>query len=185
VKPPLPLLLLLWCAGVAHAETYVARESSLAVLQRVVVLVNEARASGHWCGRQHFPPVPPVFRSALLDRAAQRHAEEMARRGYFDHRAPDGSEPRDRVRRAGYRPRLTGENIAFAPESAEEVVRGWLDSPGHCENIMDARFREIGIGLATGSRRGHIYWVQDFGSPDAAQVIELSDQRGGRGQSRG
>ena len=77
----------------------------------------------------------------------------------------DGSEPRDRVRRAGYESRLTGENIALGPESAEEVVAGWLDSPGHCANIMDARFQDIGVGVATGRGRGQIYWVQNFGVP--------------------
>ena len=87
----------------------------------------------------------------------------MARRGYFEHEGHDGSQPRDRVRRAGYRSRLTGENIAFGPESAEEVVAGWLDSPGHCANIMDARFRDIGVGIATRGKR--VYWVQNFGAP--------------------
>ena len=88
----------------------------------------------------------------------------MARRAYFSHTAADGSEPKQRVQRAGYAPRLTGENIAFAPESAEEAVTGWLESPGHCANIMDARFKETGIGIATGKRRGYIYWVQVFGA---------------------
>ena len=67
--------------------------------------------------------------------------------------------------RAGYQPRLTGENIAFGPESAEEAVAGWLDSPGHCANIMDPRFQHIGVALATGRGRGRIYWVQEFGAP--------------------
>ena len=75
---------------------------------------------------------------------------------------PDES---DRVLRAGYQPRLTGENIAYGPESAEEVVAGWLASPGHCANIMDSRFQDIGVGLATGRKRGQIYWVQTFGAP--------------------
>jgi uncharacterized protein YkwD len=157
-------LLFLWCAGEAQAEVRVAEESARTVQQRVLDLVNDARANGHRCGGRHLPPVAALAVSDPLGRAAQRHAQDMARRGYFDHRAPEGSTPGDRVRRAGYLPRLVGENIAFGPESAEEVVRGWLESTGHCENIMDARFTQIGIGLAEGSRRGHIYWVQNFGS---------------------
>ena len=89
----------------------------------------------------------------------------MARRDYFDHRALDGSEPKDRVRRAGYRPRLTGENIAFGPESAEEAVAGWMASPGHCANIMDPRFREMGVAVAQGRKPSHFYWVQDLAQP--------------------
>jgi len=69
------------------------------------------------------------------------------------------------VLRTGYKSRLTGENIAMGPESAEEVVDGWLDSPGHCANMMDPRFQDIGVGLATGKKRGQIYWVQNFAAP--------------------
>ena len=93
----------------------------------------------------------------------------MARKKYFEHRGSDGSQPKERVLRAGYESRLTGENIAFGPESAEEVVAGWLASPGHCANIMDARFADIGVGLSIGHKRGQIYWVQDFGAPASAQ----------------
>jgi len=100
-----------------------------------------------------------------LNDAAAEHARDMLKRKYFEHRGSDGSEPRDRVARAGYKSRLTGENIALGPESAEEVVAGWLDSPGHCANIMEPRFQDIGVGLATGPKRGQIYWVQNFGSP--------------------
>ena len=91
------------------------------------------------------------------------HARDMARRKFFEHQGSDGSQPRDRVRRTGYHSRLTGENIAYGPESAEEVVAGWLASPGHCANIMDPRFEEIGVALAIGRKRGQIYWVQEFG----------------------
>jgi uncharacterized protein YkwD len=70
------------------------------------------------------------------------------------------------VRAVGYREKLVGENIAYGPESTEEVMRGWLDSPGHCENIMDPRFAEMGIAFAPGhaSKRG-LYWVQVLAAP--------------------
>ena len=97
-----------------------------------------------------FTAAPPLSASRKLNDAAAGHARDMARRKFFDHRGDDGSQPKDRVIRAGYQPRLTGENIAFGPESAEEVVAGWLASPGHCANIMDSRFQHIGVGLATG-----------------------------------
>ncbi len=133
--------------------------------QRVIDLVNQARAQGRRCGNEYFDPTAPMAAADSLARAATRHALDMARRGYFDHRSPEGRQPRDRVRQAGYRPRLTGENIAFGPESAEEVVAGWLASPGHCANIMDPRFREMGVAVAQGRRRGHFYWVQNLGMP--------------------
>jgi len=103
--------------------------------------------------------------SSLLNRAAREHALDMARNDYFEHTGMDGSEPKERLARLGYRSGLTCENIAYGPETAEEVVSDWLSSPGHCANIMDPRFREMGIGFAVGPVRGAIYWVQDLAVP--------------------
>jgi len=151
-------------------DAVVGRESDSKVRARVVELVNDARSSARRCGSQRFTAAPPLRISRELTDAAEDHARAMARRNFFEHRGRDGSEPKDRVRRAGYVYRLTGENIAFGPESAEEVVAGWLASPGHCENIMDPRFEHIGVGLATGRKRGRIYWVQEFGAPQLARA---------------
>ncbi len=103
-----------------------------------------------------------------LDDVAYGHAADMATHGYFEHEDLTGRSPAERVKAVGYREKLVGENIAYGPKSAEEVVRGWLDSPGHCENIMDPRFAEMGIAYAPGqaSRRG-LYWVQLLAAPRA------------------
>jgi len=151
-------------SAASAAATVGGRESSAAIRERVVDLVNVARSHGRRCGSERFAAAPPLSASRMLDAAAAGHARDMARRKFFEHRGSDGSQPRDRVARTGYRSRLTGENIALGPESAEEVVAGWLDSPGHCANIMDPRFQDIGVGVATGKKRGQIYWVQTFGS---------------------
>lgn len=152
----------------AHAQVMVAGNPSAVVAARVLDLVNKARSEGRRCGRETFPPTAPLAAAMPLESAAALHARDMATRDYFAHRGKDGREPRDRVRGAGYAARLTGENIAFGAESAEEVVAGWLDSPGHCANIMDGRFRHTGIGIATGREAGRIYWVQTFGAPGGA-----------------
>jgi len=142
-----------------------AARPSGATREQVLELVNEARSKGRRCGTVRYGVAPPLKASRPLNEAAARHAADMARKNYFEHRGSDGSQPKDRVLRAGYKSRLTGENIALGPESAREVVDGWLASPGHCENIMDPRFQDIGIGIATGRGRGKIYWVQNFGTP--------------------
>jgi uncharacterized protein YkwD len=149
----------------AAREAVVGRDSGATIRARVLELVNDARSRGRRCGSERFAAAPPLGLSRKLSEAAAEHARAMARRNFFDHRGADGSQPKDRVLRAGYQPRLTGENIALGPESAEEVVAGWLASPGHCANIMDSRFQDIGIGLASGRGRGKIYWVQTFGAP--------------------
>jgi uncharacterized protein YkwD len=152
-------------ASVVPGADAVARDSDAAVRARVVELVNDARRKSRKCGSERFAPAPPLSASGQLSDAAISHARDMARKKFFDHRGSDGSQPRDRVQRAGFKSKLTGENIALGPETAEEAVAGWLASPGHCANIMDARFQNIGVGLATGRGRGQIYWVQTFGSP--------------------
>jgi uncharacterized protein YkwD len=134
---------------------------------QVLRLVNEARSRSRRCGGERFAPAAPLAPSRALDDAALRHARDMARHDYFDHTGRDGSQPKQRLARTGYRSRLTGENIAFGPESAEEVVEGWLASPGHCANIMEPRIEEMGIGFAVGRQRGAIYWVQTLARPQA------------------
>ena len=147
------------------ADAVVGHASNADVRERVVELVNEARSRARRCGSERFAAVAPLRASKKLGEAAATHARDMARRNFFEHEGSDGSQPKDRVLRAGYRPRISGENIAFGPQSAEEVVAGWLGSPGHCANIMEPRFQEIGVGVASGRKRGRIYWVQTFGAP--------------------
>jgi len=131
-------------------------------------LVNGVRAHGTRCGQRLFAPAPPVALSGALADVAFGHAIDMAEHDYFEHRDLNGQSPADRVRAVGYREKLVGENIAYGPKSVEEVVQGWLDSPGHCENIMDPRFAEMGIAFVAGrSGRHGLYWVQVFAEPQA------------------
>jgi uncharacterized protein YkwD len=162
----LVLALLAWSlASTTRGEVTVDRDSSGDIRFQILDLVNDARSRPRRCGRERYDAAAPLTMSSTLTRAARDHAVDMARRNYFDHTAKDGSQPKDRARRLGYRSRLTGENIAYGPESAEEVVAGWLDSPGHCANIMEPRFREMGIAYAIANERERIYWVQLFALP--------------------
>jgi len=155
----------LWGSATWAADTTVAKASAPAIRARVVELVNVARGKSRRCGSDYYAATSPLSVDPDLNAAAASHARDMAKRKFFEHEGSDGSQPRDRVARVGYRSQLTGENIAYGPESAEEVVAGWLASPGHCANIMEPRFHDIGVGFATGRKRGQIYWVQDFGAP--------------------
>jgi uncharacterized protein YkwD len=134
---------------------------------RALQLVNDVRARGTHCGDELFGPAPPVTLSGTLADVALGHANDMAEKNYFEHVDPAGQSPADRVRAVGYSEKLVGENIAYGPKSVEEVVQGWLDSPGHCENIMDPRFVEMGIGLAPGHVKRGLYWVQVLAEPRA------------------
>jgi uncharacterized protein YkwD len=129
-------------------------------------LVNRVRASGTKCGSELFGPAPPLVLSGALGGVAFGHANDMATNNYFEHDDLQGKSPSDRVRATGYQEKLVGENIAYGPKSVDDVVKGWLDSPGHCENIMDPRFVEMGIGYATShDKKQGLYWVQVLATP--------------------
>jgi uncharacterized protein YkwD len=134
-----------------------------AVADEMLRLVNAARATPRRCGGSAFGATAPLRLNQQLSRAALAHAEDMLRFNYFEHTGHDGSSPAMRVAAEGYRYRIVGENIASGPESAQEAMQGWLLSPGHCQNIMDPRFQELGVAFAA-SRGGppRIYWVQDL-----------------------
>jgi uncharacterized protein YkwD len=90
-----------------------------------------------------------------LSTAARRHARDMARRNYFSHDTLGGGSFVDRIRSAGYlrgaRSWMVGENLAWGSHGhsrPSSIMRMWMDSPGHRANILNASFREIGIGVA-------------------------------------
>jgi len=134
--------------------------------QRVLDLVNQARATPRHCGNRAFKAARPLRWNDALAAASRLHAGDMARHNYFSHSGRDGSSPAQRVERAGYRFRATGENIAAGPVKPEDVVAGWIRSPGHCANLMDPAFTEMGVAFAVdpGSEMG-VYWTQAFGAP--------------------
>jgi uncharacterized protein YkwD len=135
--------------------------------QRVLELTNQARAARRSCGSQAFDAAKPLRWSDKLAEASRRHAEDMAQHNYFSHGGRDGSSPAQRAQRTGYRYKSIGENIAAGrPMSPEEAVAGWLRSPGHCANLMNAGFTEMGAAFAVNDRseRG-VVWAQAFGTP--------------------
>ncbi|GBF05612.1 SCP/PR1 domain [Deinococcus aerius] len=150
-------------AATAPAPTPTTGTGPSAYEQRVLDLTNQARAQARTCGTQSFPAAAPLTYNAALRTAAYNHSKDMAVRGFFSHTNPDGLSPFDRMRAAGYTNfTAAGENIAAGQSTPEQVVAGWLQSPGHCANIMNAAYRDLGVGYyAGGSYRS--YWTQNFG----------------------
>ena len=98
-----------------------------------------------------------------LVRAAQGHADDMARRRRMAHRGSDCSSPFRRMERAGYRYGRAAENVAAGQETLEELMSDWMRSPGHRRNILGP-YTEIGTGYATDAA-GTPYWCVTFGTP--------------------
>ncbi|MGZ8260904.1 MAG: CAP domain-containing protein [Caldimonas sp.] len=133
--------------------------------QEVLRLVNEARGRPRTCGARAFGAVRPLAWNDTLAQAAIAHSRDMATHDYFDHADAAGATVAERAARSGYRWRVVGENIAAGQGSAEQVVAGWLASPGHCRNIMSRDFAHMGAAYAiNGQSEMEIYWTQTFGS---------------------
>ena len=140
--------------------------SEQAAGRRVLELVNQARATPRVCGGRKFTAVRPLRWNAQLAAAAAMHAEDMARGNFFSHTGRDGSSPAQRVERAGYRYRRTGENIAGGQLQPEAAVAGWIKSPPHCANLMNGAFTEMGVAYAVNAKSEMgVYWAQEFGTP--------------------
>jgi uncharacterized protein YkwD len=141
-----------------HNEPYYISGDGASINKTVLLqLVNKVRQSGCTCAGKYYPPVPPVQWNEQLEKAALAHSRDMSAKKYFSHTAPDGSNGGVRIERAGYHWMAYGENIASGYKSEQEVISGWLSSPGHCKNIMNKNYREMGV-----ARAGN-YWTQTFG----------------------
>jgi uncharacterized protein YkwD len=127
--------------------------------------VNQARSASRICGNTPSGPSPPVSWSDNLAMAAYLHSEDMALNGFFSHTGSDGSSAGQRISRQGYLWSAYGENIAVGNPTVSSVLQGWLGSEGHCRNLMDPAFTEIGAGYAIGPFGGNPaarYWTIDL-----------------------
>ena len=134
--------------------------------REILDAVNAARAVARSCGERAFGAAPPLAWDDALGAAALAHSRDMAAQRRFAHQGSDGSDAAARATRAGYGWRLVGENIASGQTSAQEAVAGWIDSPGHCANLMNPAFTEMGAGYGISRARmpGFVYWTQVFGA---------------------
>lgn len=165
MSPPRPRLLLLsallaltvaaalpagaTAAGCANGAASPSSISSRTALKATVCLVNEERASRG---------LRRLRLNRRLSRAAVRHGRDMVRRDYFSHVSPSGSTLLRRIKHAGYirgaRAWWAGENLAWGSggsANARSIVRAWMKSPGHRSNILDRRYRELGMAVVRGA----------------------------------
>lgn len=134
-----------------------ATQFSAAVLNAALIsLTNDARAQEN---------KDALVENATLRLAAQAKANDMASRGYFSHKGPDGKQPWAWMHEAGYDYAYAGENLAAHFYDSSDVVGAWLKSPSHRENILRGNYTEIGIGIAHGKHQGvdTVFVVQFFG----------------------
>lgn len=128
-----------------------------AQMQRVLDLVNVERTSRG---------LVPLRFSAELNEASLVHTQAQAAAGSIYHTHPStGEGPGDRISRTGYRFSTWGENVAAGYQTPEAVMQGWMTSEGHCKNILNPAFTELGVGYVTGGVRYNHFWTQSFARP--------------------
>lgn len=106
----------------------------------ITLLVNEERTTAG---------LPALTWSSALTEVATRYATEMATEGFFSHTSPRTGDVGDRLDSAGITFRLVGENLAWGP-TVDRIHIGLMNSPTHRENILNGRFRNVGIGVVAG-----------------------------------
>src|SRR5262245_36291011 len=123
----------------------------------VLELTNQERA------KEKQPPLKP---NPILMKIARAHSRNMAKQEKLAHEL-DGKKPHERAEDAGYKGSWIGENCAVGsvPYPPKDVVKSWMESAGHRKNLLDKKYKEIGLGAAK-SANGDIYWTQVFGLPD-------------------
>src|SRR4051794_36801287 len=171
-----PLLLLAAVVAVAAAPASAAtvcastdgptaQSSAVVLANSALCLVNQERSARG---------LRPLKSNRRLAKAAGGHAKDMVVRGYFSHDSLGGATFVDRIRKVGYVPARVfpslGEDLAWgsgALGTPREIVSGWMNSPGHRANILDAKFREAGMGVAfgdVGAGEDGVTYALDFGS---------------------
>lgn len=134
---------------------------------RLLAWINQLRAAGATCGSQQLAPAQALRWSTALTLAADGHSRDMVALNYFSHTSADGRTLRERIDATGYAWSTIGENIAAGQITVDEVMAGWRDSPGHCVNMMNPDFTEIGVACVPGSASNlyRRYWTMDLARP--------------------
>lgn len=146
---------------------------------QVLKQLNELRAQARRCGERWMPAVGPLTWQPILENAARRYAAELSQRNKLSHTGMNGSTMAQRLDEVRYPMRSAGENLASGPESLDELMRLWLGSPGHCENLMAAEFTEAGLACdIQDHHRALPYWVLELGRPRAIRPIRTQAPSG-------
>lgn len=118
----------------------------------VVQLVNAERKKAGLSG---------LAENASLMKTATIKSEDMAKNNYFSHTSPTYGSPFDLMKKFGISYHAAGENIAMGQKTPEQVMKAWMNSPGHRKNILNPSFTKIGVGVAKNSENQY-YWTQHF-----------------------
>ena len=126
--------------------------------------VEKARQIINSYRREH--NLKPLVLDPQLTLAAKDHARDLAKWDRISHYGSDGSNPWDRVKRTGYKPKVAAENVGTGQANLEEVVKGWRESEGHNKNLLLTDATQMGIALVQDPKTEFkTFWTLVLGSP--------------------
>ncbi len=121
--------------------------------------------------------LPPLAWNPLLDKAAQRHSDDMASKGFIDETGSDGSSPRQRIEATGYaawpQQRIWAESLYAGQGTFEEALAFFLSDEGQRRVVLSPKLREVGIGIAKDNLR--TYWTLTFGAQPNLLPVFIND----------
>lgn len=122
----------------------------------------------------------PVAENSALDQAAQLKAQNMFAENYWAHFSPSGKTPWDFILGSGYKFSFAGENLAKNFQSSEEVIKAWMASPTHRDNLLNPRYKDIGMAVSDGVLNGQktLLVVEEFGTTESFAVHPSVDVSG-------
>lgn len=136
-------------------------------VDEMLAAVNAARATPRVCGTNALPAAGGLAWSAPAEQAARAHATYLQRNDLFTHTGENGSGVGDRLSATGYAWSHAGENIAAGFDGVAAVTKAWIDSPGHCANLMNPAYTEVAVVLVPGTSANtyRSYWVMVLARP--------------------
>ena len=127
--------------------------------------INQLRAAGANCRTGGtFAPAAALTWSTLLTQSAEAHTQDMVANNFFSHTGSNGSTLANRVDATGYTWSSLGENIAAGYPGLDAVLAGWMGSDGHCANLMNPSFNQVGLVCVPGTSATtyNNYWTMDL-----------------------
>lgn len=159
--PSISLVLLSLCLLLVTSSCEAKDPSDVPMFSRnkILSLVNKARQAGQYCGTKWYAPASKLKWDTKLEAAAKEHSLDMYENNYFSHKGSNGLYVDDRLYTQHYLWTACGENVAYGALYEEDVINEWLKSPGHCANMMNPEYTEMGVWVSG------MYWTQVLAKP--------------------
>ena len=145
-------------------ETSCGLNGAQGIRGELLQAINAVRAAGAVCGSNVYRATHDLNWNNMLQKSAASHSRDMANNQIFSHVSSNGDTLLQRIQGTGYDLRAAGENIAAGQRSVKEVIASWLNSPGHCKNMLEPSYRDIGVACIRNEGAPYdFYWTMNLG----------------------